>query len=154
METLYLWLAVASLLLIGGLLGFFLLHRRKARAPQPVPVRKSAPASNPPSSVHVPERRQAPRRWGDPIQVLILDGLVREEPVRGWVVNRSSGGLGLSAAESFLEGTILNVRIAIAPESVPWVRVIVKGCQPQSGRWFLSCQFVEIPPKEILLMFK
>ena len=67
---------------------------------------------------------------------------------------KTTGGLGLSAAQSTLEGAILSVRVGVAPETDPWTRVQVKSCNPATGRWILNCQFVEAPPREVMLMFK
>jgi hypothetical protein len=100
------------------------------------------------------ERRQAPRRWGDPVQVSIWDGNPANEPSRGWIVNRSPGGLGLSAAHPVPEGTFLNVRVAVAPDTVGWTQVQLRSCTPSTGRWILGCHFVETPPREVLLMFR
>jgi hypothetical protein len=127
-----------------------LLRRRDLPAARELAIDASATAS----TLSFTERRQSPRRWGDPIQVLIWDDNTVDQPARGWIVNRSSGGLGLSAAQPVLEGMLLGVRISIAPESIPWTRLQVKSCIPSAGRWILGCQFVEPPPQEILLLFR
>jgi hypothetical protein len=85
---------------------------------------------------------------------LISDGIPGTEPVRGWIVNRSTGGLGLSASQPALEDSVLNVRVAVAPDAAPWTLVRVKSCIPATGRWILGCQFVETPPREVMLMFR
>jgi hypothetical protein len=133
------------------LFGIFNLRRRRDVAAVPDPA---ANASATASTLSFTERRQSPRRWGDPIQVFLWDENPLQQPVRGWIVNRSTGGLGLSAAQPVLEGTLLSVRISIAPDTVPWTRVQVKSCIPSAGRWILGCQFIEPPPQEILLMFR
>lgn len=133
------------------LFGMFNLFRRRATFPAPSPAGTGAATA---STVSFTERRQTPRRWGDPIQILLWDEFPGDEPARGWIVNRSTGGLGLSAAQPALEGALLSVRITIAPETIPWTRVQVKGCTPSAGRWILNCQFVETPPREVLLMFR
>ena len=129
---------------------FNLLRRREVPAAQEPATNAAATAS----TLSFTERRQSPRRWGDPIQVLIWDENTVDQPARGWIVNRSTGGLGLSAAQPVLEGTLLSVRISIAPTTVPGTRLQVKNCIPSAGRWILSCQFVEPPPQEILLLFR
>jgi hypothetical protein len=133
------------------LLGFFNLFRRRAAFPPPAPSDAVVSSA---STLSFTERRQAPRRWGDPIQTLIWDEYPSNEPARGWIVNRSTGGLGLSAARPALEGSILSVRITAALETVPWTRVQVKGANPSAGRWILNCQFLETPSREVLLMFR
>jgi hypothetical protein len=137
--------------LTSKLFGIFdLLRRREVRAEHDLSTNASAVVSPPPFS----ERRQSPRRWGDPIQVLIWDDNMVHEPARGWIVNRSIGGLGLSAVQPVLEGALLSVRVSIAPQTVPWTHLQVKSCIPSAGRWILGCQFVEPPPQEIRLMFR
>jgi hypothetical protein len=133
------------------LFGIFNLFRRRAALPPQSPVADMAAAA---STLSFTERRQAPRRWGDPVQVVIWDGYPSSNPARGWIVNRSAGGLGLSEAQPALEGALLSVRVAIAPETLPWTQVQVKSCIPVTGRWILGCQFVETPPREVLLMFR
>jgi hypothetical protein len=137
------------------LFGIFNLFRRRAR----LPSRSAADTVVSSSTTLLPqvtatERRQAPRRWGDPVQVSIWDGNPANEPARGWIANRSAGGLGLSAAQPFFEGTLLSVRVTVAPDTVGWTRLQVKSCIPATGRWILGCQFVETPPREVLLMFR
>jgi len=132
-------------------LGFFNLFRRRGALPPPSPADTLVSSD---STLSFTERRQSPRRWGDPLQVALWDEYPATEPTRGWIVNRSTGGLGLSAAQPALEGAILNVRLTVAPDTVPWCRVQIKGCNPSAGRWILNCQFVETPPREVLLMFR
>jgi hypothetical protein len=99
------------------------------------------------------ERRQAPRRWGDPLEVFVSDGGAPVEPGRAWVKNRSPRGLGLSVAEPVAEGSRLCVRPTLAPDGTPWVLLEVKHCHPLAGRWMLGCQFTEPPPDDVLVLF-
>jgi PilZ domain len=138
------------------LFGIFNLFRRRATLPTQSSMADTVVSS---STTLLPgvtsaERRQAARRWGDPVQVFIWDGNPGSEKARGWIVNRSTGGLGLSAAQPVPEGTFLNVRVAVAPDSVAWTPIQLKSCTPATGRWILGCQFVETPPRETLLMFR
>jgi hypothetical protein len=100
------------------------------------------------------ERRQAQRRSGDPVQVLIAADAVKMHPIRGWVRDRSTKGLGLSCCEEVLPGTSLYVRAAFVPDDVAWIAIVVKTCQLVAGRWILGCEYVEPPPKEVLLLFR
>jgi hypothetical protein len=133
------------------LFGIFNLFRRRGVPAEQAPATDLAATA---STLSFTERRQSPRRWGDPIQVFIWDENPANQPARGWIVNRSTGGLGLSAAQPVLEGTLLSVRITVAPDTVPWTRLQVKSCMPATGRWILGCQFLEPPPEEIRLMFR
>ena len=133
------------------LFGFFNLFRRRGEFPSPPPADTIVSSA---STLSFTERRHSPRRWGDPIQALLWDEYPATEPSRGWIVNRSTGGLGLSAARPALEGSLLSVRITVAPDTVPWTRVQVRGCNSSAGRWILNCQFLETPSREVLLLFR
>jgi hypothetical protein len=100
-----------------------------------------------------PERRQSPRRWGMPIETFVQLPEDVAKPIRGWVVNRSQGGLGLSVPQPISLNTILHVRITHAPESIPWTALEVKSCYFKANRWLLGCQFAEAPEREVFLMF-
>jgi hypothetical protein len=101
----------------------------------------------------IPERRQSPRRWGDPVQVLITDYYHAEHPLKGWTVNRSPGGLGLSVPEAILVGSVIKIRATLAPEAIPWIDLEVKNCNPVAGRWELNCMYVGPPAEEIRRLF-
>jgi len=131
--------------------GIFNLFRRRGALPVHSSAANSAATA---STLSFTERRQSPRRWGDPVQVFIWDENPANELARGWIVNRSTGGLGLSAAQPALEGALLSVRLTVGPDTSPWTRLQVKSCIPSTGRWILGCQFVEPPPREVLLMFR
>src|SRR5262245_25739097 len=54
------------------------------------------------------DRRAAPRRRGNTIEVLIqLDE--DQPPIRGWVENRSAGGLGILVEQAIPEGSVVKV---------------------------------------------
>jgi len=133
------------------LFSIFSLFRRRGELASPSPAGTVVSAD---STISFTERRQTPRRWGDPVQVLIRDEYPANEPARGWIANRSTGGLGLSAPQPAVEGALLSVRTTTAPDTMPWTRVQVKGCNPSAGHWILNCQFVETPAREVLLMFR
>jgi hypothetical protein len=131
------------------------IFRRGKQQPQELATNRATERAADPAVLNAtPERRRAPRRWGDPVQLLLWDGFPGTEPFRGWIVNRSPGGLGISSSQPAAVGTVFQVRVAIAPDSVPWVPVAVRGCYPLAGRWILSCEFIQPPSKEILLLFR
>jgi hypothetical protein len=156
---------------------FRLFHRPGDVSPSPAPAKAGHPAAEPLPPTSPKERRQALRRGGDPVdvflrnrQVLAVDhgvqdaegnwvevalpsGQVLAEPIRGWVKNRSPGGLAVSVSQSVAEGTVLDVRITLAPDTVPWVPVEVKGCHAHAGRWLLHCQYIGTPPADVLALF-
>jgi hypothetical protein len=99
------------------------------------------------------ERRSSLRRSGKMIKVLISDAEATATPVKGWVMDRSMGGLGLSVQKPVPENTILSVRTVDAPENTPWVQVKVKRCTADEERWEIGCQYVRTPSWSILLLF-
>ncbi len=153
MGTLTVWLALAAGLILLGI-GYLLVRNLRKGSQHPPSTKPVATVPSSSSSSGLTERRQSTRRWGDPVGVLIWDQLTSAEPTRGWIMNRSPEGLGLSATQAFVEGTILSVRITSAADTVPSVQVEVRSCQLQAGRWLLGCRFVEMPSKEVLLMFR
>ena len=87
------------------------------------------------------ERRATPRRKGNPVPVQISsDGGVTS---RGWVVDRSLGGLRLMVDEARGPGTQLAVRPVRVDDNFPWVQVRVKNCYAERKSWNLNCQFVD-----------
>ncbi len=150
--------AVLALFLIGMLV--VSLRRRTAGAvPSAPPTGREKPKPAAPSSDDIfthgskNERRNALRRAGNPIAVLISDAEARSKPTGGYVLDRSTGGLCLSVPDQITTGTILSVRTTNAPESIPWVQVEVKSCRPTGGEFELGCQFVKTPPWSVMLLF-
>jgi hypothetical protein len=151
MDSPFGWMAAASLALVTG---FILIRRyRNTRVSQPMPLRPPADRLIT-DSVSTGEGRRSPRRWGDPVQVLITEVNRSVEPLPGWTINRSVGGLGLSLPEAIPNGTVIKVRVAVAPDSIPWTDMVVCGCNALAGRWILNCQFVSPPPDEVRLLFR
>jgi hypothetical protein len=100
------------------------------------------------------DRRTAPRRRGNPVAVRISDSEGQVEPVRGWVVDRSAGGLGLELEEEgdVEVGTVLSVRPTDAPD-LPWVKIEVRNRQKNGTTWRLGCQFIRPPAWNVLMRF-
>jgi hypothetical protein len=98
------------------------------------------------------DRRRAPRRKGNSVEVYLSDG-AGGAPLDGWVVDRSVGGLCLLVAKPVAAGTVLKVRARRAPESIPWAAIEVRTCRPEGGDWELNCGFAETPSWNVLLHF-
>ena len=127
------------------------LSNRVALQPDPAkPVTVSQPTPFPESRI---ERRQSPRRWGEPLEVFIRSNDESADSRCAWVKNRSAGGIGVSVTEPVPEGVQLSVRPTLVPEGAPWVLVEVKNCRPLVGRWMLGCRFIERPPDDVLVLF-
>jgi hypothetical protein len=154
---------VATLLAFA--VGRFLLRRRE-QGPRRRQV-QLAPPSSPAdtASAKVPgggdpfvqgsvmERRSALRRRGNPVAILISNAEAETPPDRGWVIDRSVGGLCLSVAQPFEPESIVSVRTANAPETCPWIQLHVRSCRQIGKEWELGCQFVRTPPWSVLLLF-
>ncbi|MBY0528193.1 MAG: PilZ domain-containing protein [Gemmataceae bacterium] len=149
-----------GLVLAGLILLFGLRRSSRNRAGNPYnftdpPAGKDEPNAKADPFVHgaTRERRSALRRGGNPVPILISDAEVRNEPSRGWVVDRSTGGLCLSVPGPVPEGSILSVRTTNAPNSIPWVQIEVKNCRAVGKEYELGCRFVRTPPWSVMLLF-
>ncbi|MFN4260724.1 MAG: PilZ domain-containing protein [Gemmataceae bacterium] len=90
-----------------------------------------------------PERRLNPRRKGNLVQVVVTDAAGSLEPFPGWVVDRSTGGIGLLVDEAVTPGTVLSLRPIQWEGDTGWVQVEVKSCRQQRNSWNLGCQFLQ-----------
>jgi hypothetical protein len=86
------------------------------------------------------------------VDVLISDETGELEPFRGWVIDRSAGGLAIGAGQPFAVGTILSVR-PLESRQVPWVQIEIRDCQVDGSDWRLCCKFVRTPPYSTLMLF-
>jgi hypothetical protein len=101
----------------------------------------------------IKDKRRSIRRGGDPVPVLVTDGLASTEPVPGMVLNRSRGGLCLSVPQRIEVGQLLAVRTHAFPQDLASLQLRVRHCQPTADGWRIGCQFVEELPWNIILMF-
>jgi hypothetical protein len=99
------------------------------------------------------EQRVAQRRPGNPVEVLISDAAAQAAPAPGRVIDRSVGGLCLAVSDPATVGTILSVRPASAPASVPWIQIEVMRQADRTSHWELGCAFVHRPPLNVILLF-
>jgi hypothetical protein len=130
-------------------LNYLLRHREPAAAPEVAPAPRPAPAAaRPPAGVPYgtpgyPERRAHPRRAGNSIPVYLRASEEQEEQLRGWVLNRSAGGLGLLVEDALEIGTVVLVS-PDAPEGgvqrCAEVRVVY--CYVERIRWRVGVEFV------------
>lgn len=99
-----------------------------------------------------PDRRSAPRRRGNRVEVHITDDS-KQELLLGWVVDRSVGGLCLIVEKPLTEGATLNVRPRTAPKTAPWTAIEIRSCRPDGAEWEVGCRFVKTPQWNDLLLF-
>src|SRR5205807_1624549 len=124
--------------------------------PSTIPGRvniSSARALGVPKKTLLAERRSSLRRPGNPVAVLVASAQASTQPWEGWVIDRSRGGLRLAVPKPMAVGTLLKVRTTHDPECAPWVQLRVQRCRPRDGVWVLGCQFVQLPPINVLLLF-
>lgn len=98
------------------------------------------------------DRRSAPRRKGNAVAVQILVGN-DPEPVSGWVLDRSIGGLCLLAERPLPETSAIKVRPAKASTQIPWAEATVKSCRREGTLFELGCQFHRTPNWNLLVQF-
>jgi hypothetical protein len=48
---------------------------------------------------------------------------------------------------------LLKILAANAPDTTPWVTIVVRSCKPVGNRFDLGCEFETTPPWSILLLF-
>jgi len=99
------------------------------------------------------DRRQALRRGGNPVAVFLTDAEAESDPVRAYVLDRSTGGICLTVPEAVERGTVLSVRATNAPPTTPWVQIEVRNCRPVGDEFELGCKFLKTPPWNVLLLF-
>lgn len=150
-----------TILVIGALSAglAFLVGRRWFL---PAPVRPAAPPPDPGEGAvglstavlkkSAADRRTAPRRKGNRIEVYLSDDAKRP-PLLGWVVDRSMGGLCLVVDKPLPQGSVFNVRPRKAPQTAPWVAIEVRSCRADDGEWEIGCKFVQTPQWNDLLLF-
>jgi hypothetical protein len=98
------------------------------------------------------ERRGAPRRKGNTLELQITLGEDGKE-IKGWVIDRSQGGLRLLVEEAVPEMTLLRVRPRATGDQLPWTDVMVRSCRAEGYQFELSCQFQRPPNYNLLLKF-
>ncbi|MFO0938502.1 MAG: PilZ domain-containing protein [Gemmataceae bacterium] len=119
----------------------------------PVIVRPEAETWSPPEGTGA-DRRSTVRREGQAVPVLLNSAALRNQPLNAYVIDRSTGGLKIVSTTQVPGGTTMQVRAENAPDSIPWVTVIVRSCRVATGNGFeLGCEFEKTPPWSILLLF-
>jgi hypothetical protein len=124
------------------------------------PAAAAAPAPEKPKQDFDPfvhgsasEQRSSHRRRGSPVEVLIRPAAGEGAQWRGYVLDRSTGGMCLRVEKALDAGVQLHVRPANAPPITPWIEIEVKSARQTTDGWELGCQFVRTPPWALLLMF-
>jgi hypothetical protein len=121
----------------------------------PEDVERSAKDSDPFSQGSTSERRKAPRRRGNPVAVLLADEDAEGEPIEGYVVDRSIGGLGVELEDSVTVelGMVIAVRPRRDVGCPSWTRVVVRNYEKLGSNRRLGCQFTRPPDSQTMLHF-
>jgi hypothetical protein len=98
------------------------------------------------------ERRTAPRRRGNAVAAHLADD-TDSLPAEVWVIDRSLGGLCLLAEVPIEVGSRLRVRPRHASGNAIWTPIRIRACHRDREGWMLHCQFLQIPPMNVLLLF-
>jgi hypothetical protein len=123
-----------------------------SQAPAPTPATVAESVADPFNYGSEDERRRAVRRLGNSVAILIADAATKNEPRRGFVVDRSTYGIRLAVDEPAALDSILSICRADAACKF-WVKVSVMHCKRTDVGWELGCQFVQNVPYTVLLQF-
>lgn len=149
--------------LIYLLIRFFLPRRRPEDDPEylerhsilPSNVPRSETDSDPFSHGSLYERRSFPRRRGAPVAVQLALERHLDDPIIGYVVDRSTRGIGveLMDEQDMPAGLVLQVRPTNAATEVPWTKVIVRNFRRKDKLCLIGCEFIRPPDSQTLLLF-
>jgi hypothetical protein len=126
---------------------------RRREPPPPATEPKSEPQIDPFVIGSAAERRNAYRRQGNPVEVSLCEGNSSHELLRGWVIDRSLGGLCLLLPQAIAAGTILNVRPANAGLGTLMIQIEIRSCRQKGKEWEAGCRFIRTPNWSQLLQF-
>jgi serine/threonine protein kinase len=121
----------------------FLPRSQEAGEDRPAAAVDPKPPAGPSREAEYAERRTYPRRAGNPIPVLILDSYHPDEPLHGWVMDRSQGGVGLLVEDALEVETVVEMRPDLPHLQTFWLQVRVVYCYRERLRWHVGCQFVK-----------
>jgi hypothetical protein len=97
------------------------------------------------------DRRAAPRRRGNTVEVQL--SLNEGPPIRGFVIDRSQGGLRVLVDEVVTEGKGWKIRPTQADVTIPWTEVTVRSCRREGHQYEVGCQFDKMPNWGLMLQF-
>lgn len=130
------------------------LPKKTWRTPPPAPPPAMEPVADwlPPEE-SFSDRRGSVRREGPPVKVVLSSPSFRSKQDYGYVLDRSTGGLRIAMRLAMAPGSTMQVRAANAPDSIPWVTLIVRNCRNAGQHYELGCEFDRTPPWNVLLLF-
>ena len=148
---------------VAALVFTYLVFRKRPRPKAPaVAIPSTAPSTPPgptaetewlPPEESFTDRRGSVRRDGPPVKVVLSSPSFRSKTDTGYVLDRSTGGLRVAMRLAMAPGSTMQVRAANAPDTVPWVTLIVRNCRNAGQHYELGCEFDKTPPWNVLLLF-
>jgi hypothetical protein len=99
------------------------------------------------------DRREAIRREGTPVRVLLASPTFRNGMSDGFILDRSTGGLRVAMSIAMAPGSTIQVRAVNAPDTIGFVTVIVRSCRKNDDFFVIGCEFEKTPPWNVLLLF-
>lgn len=99
------------------------------------------------------DRRTSVRREGTPVKIMVTSPAFQNGTNSGYVLDRSTGGLKLALKAGMAPGSSMQLRATHAPETTPWVTVIVRNCTDTGEHFEMGCEFEKTPPWNVLLLF-
>lgn len=142
--------ATAAVGLAASLWGRQRSRRRKLAPPPTLPTGLDDDWQ--PGETAAADRRTSVRREGAPVKVF-LSCPARPDIQDAWVMDRSTGGLRVAVPAPLPAESFVQVRAANAPDTVPWVGLVVRSCKPVGEHFELGCAFEQTPPWNVLLLF-
>jgi hypothetical protein len=140
-----------AVVLIGSLL---LMGRKNSNGlAMPVVDKKRSSLWAMPSGSSLADRRTSVRRDGAPVEIMVTSAVMKDGQTNGYVLDRSTGGLRLALANGVAPGSSMQVRARHAPDTTPWVTVIVRSCRQAESYFELGVEFDKTPPWNVLLLF-
>ena len=136
-------------------IALFLRSGRKQKTElQPTkPTMRSSHWVNHPGSGDPADRRTSVRREGTPVKIVINSSAFKGGTGTGYVLDRSTGGLRIAMEAGMAPGSTLQIRASHAPETIPWVTVIIRNCKDAGAHYEVGCEFEKMPPWNVLLLF-
>lgn len=142
---------VLGVVLVGSLL---LLGRKRSKGLAiPVLEKKHSSQWAMQSGSSLADRRTSVRRDGAPVEIMVTSAVMKDGQTNGYVLDRSTGGLRLALANGVAPGSSIQVRARHAPDTTPWVTVIVRSCRQSESHFELGVEFDKTPPWNVLLLF-
>jgi len=136
-----------------GFVVLLLLSRRKKKAAFAPPAVPQSAMNDMDDDQSFSNRRGTVRREGQPVKIVVSSPAFRNKMDSGYVLDRSTGGLRIALPAAVTPGSTMQVRADNAPDTVPWVTVVVRNCRNTGRHFELGCEFDQTPPWNVLLLF-